>query len=64
MWGAIQNKSHKTYTNIKAKRLRATVFAIAKLQEKRQHFDIAPKFNLYFGGTKNILADTVVHNYL
>ena len=38
IWEAIQKKSHepiyKTYTKIEAKRLRATNFAIAKLEER------------------------------
>ena len=37
IWEAIQKRSHepiyKTYTKIEAKRLRATTFAIAKLEE-------------------------------
>ena len=38
IWEAIQKRSHepiyKTHTNIEAKRLRATTFAIAKLEER------------------------------
>ena len=38
VWEAIQKRSHepiyKTYTKIKAKRLRATTFGIAKLEER------------------------------
>ena len=38
IWEAIQKRSHvpiyKTYTKIEVKRLRATTFAIAKLEER------------------------------
>ena len=38
IWKAIQKRSHepiyKTHTKIEAKRLRATTFAIAKLEER------------------------------
>ena len=38
VWEAVQKRSHepiyKTYTKIEVKRLRATTFAIAKLEER------------------------------